>query len=406
MSKAAFWRRAGLRSAHPVPANPALALMVCGALACGQPTGTGSDDVLSSDGAGGTDMGNESDVRTGGPDVLVDAHADGTGTDVHPDVHADAHVDSPVGPTDVSPRDATPPADVGSQDSGSRCGTCPTGFSCGASGYCVSPNGVPAFGHVYLIMMENTSLSTLMPSTGPERRSSVSERPHEHLVVRDRLRDTPVVRGAYSHPSCPNYLSITAGTRLWCQHVIAFRLALSLTTEGECLLGDSNHSNGLCPQNPPSHLGDVLDTAGVPWRQYAEGMGTPCNTSDTGNYVVRHVPFLYYDNVRTDATRCNARVVDYSNFANDFGGGHIPLLDDRPRPLRRHARQPDQRYLRQLHRLDHSSNRLFERRELRRYVGLSELNNIITSSTFGPTRRSVRFMGRRKTGARALTRYR
>jgi hypothetical protein len=50
-------------------------------------------------------------------------------------------------------------------------------------------------------------------------------------------------------------------------------------------------------------------------------MGTPCNTADSGNYVARHVPFLYYNNVRTDAARCALRVRDFGDFAGDLAAG-------------------------------------------------------------------------------------
>jgi acid phosphatase len=71
------------------------------------------------------------------------------------------------------------------------------------------------------------------------------------------------------------------------------------------------------------HLGDQLEAAGIAWRAYAEGAGAPCATADndTAHYAVKHVPFLYYDNVRTNASRCTQRVRDYSDLAADLTAG-------------------------------------------------------------------------------------
>src|SRR5262249_14021460 len=66
--------------------------------------------------------------------------------------------------------------------------------------------------------------------------------------------------------------------------------------------------------NNAMNLGDQLEAAQQSWKAFGEGMGTPCNTTDGGNYAVRHVPFLYYDDVRGNAARCAAHVVDFSTF--------------------------------------------------------------------------------------------
>ena len=54
----------------------------------------------------------------------------------------------------------------------------------------------------------------------------------------------------------------------------------------------------------------------------------PCNTTSSGAYAARHVPFIYYQNVRQfdPGTRCTDRVVDYTgNFATDLAGT-LPTL--------------------------------------------------------------------------------
>jgi hypothetical protein len=60
------------------------------------------------------------------------------------------------------------------------------------------------------------------------------------------------------------------------------------------------------------NIADQLESAQKSWMTFAEGMGAPCNLANDAatSYAVRHVPFLYYDGIQTDAARCNAHVVD------------------------------------------------------------------------------------------------
>jgi hypothetical protein len=62
------------------------------------------------------------------------------------------------------------------------------------------------------------------------------------------------------------------------------------------------------------NLADQIEAAGKSWMAFGEDMGAPCNLTDSGNYAVRHVPFLYYDDVQSNATRCHTHVVDFANF--------------------------------------------------------------------------------------------
>ena len=49
-------------------------------------------------------------------------------------------------------------------------------------------------------------------------------------------------------------------------------------------------------------------------------MGSPCNLTSNGAYAVKHLPFLYYDNVQSDSARCAAHIALYVNeFSVDLG---------------------------------------------------------------------------------------
>ncbi len=45
-------------------------------------------------------------------------------------------------------------------------------------------------------------------------------------------------------------------------------------------------------------MADQLEAANLTWMAFGEDMGTACNTTDSGNYAQRHVPFLYYSGIQ------------------------------------------------------------------------------------------------------------
>ncbi len=146
---------------------------------------------------------------------------------------------------------------------------------------------VPHFDHVFLIMMENTSY---------------------RQVIGDR-RDAPFInalarRGvllanyrAVYHPSDENYLAIASGSAgvrgpMYFPHI---HLAVR-------------------------HLGDAIEAAGLTWKAYEQGMGTPCNTTTKYDkyYEPDDAPFVNYANVIDDPARCRAHLVDTKQLAVDL----------------------------------------------------------------------------------------
>lgn len=96
-----------------------------------------------------------------------------------------------------------------------------------------------------------------------------------------------------SHPSLPNYLAMTSGST-W-----------GITDDGYHPL-------------PAGGIGAQLDTAGIPWRAYMEGMGADCMVN--GNrYALKHNPFPYYGNA------CPPQVVPFIQFDADLAGT-VPRL--------------------------------------------------------------------------------
>ena len=109
------------------------------------------------------------------------------------------------------------------------------------------------------------------------------------------------------HPSEPNYLWLEAGTNFG-------------------VLNDDppaqNH------QSTASHLVTLLNTAGVSWKAYQEGIsGMTCPLTNVGEYVVRHDPFVYFDDVteanNSSAPYCIAHVRPYAEWAGDLNAGTV-----------------------------------------------------------------------------------
>lgn len=144
---------------------------------------------------------------------------------------------------------------------------------------------MPAFEHVYLIVMENTSQSAINATNAPYITS---------------LTTTYAYTDNYStsyHPSLPNYLDIVCGQ------------TFGLMADG---------TPAMYGNQTAMHLGDQLDAASISWRQYAESAGGPCVMTDSGEYATKHVPFLFFKDISSTASICDDRVVDYSVFATDL----------------------------------------------------------------------------------------
>lgn len=102
------------------------------------------------------------------------------------------------------------------------------------------------------------------------------------------------------HPSLPNYIALLGGD------------TLGITSD--CTT---------CRVNAPN-LVDLLEQAGRSWGGYFEGLPASCNfTAQAGNYVMRHNPFYYFQNLFTNQARCQ-RVRPFTQFAQDLAAGTLP----------------------------------------------------------------------------------
>lgn len=151
-------------------------------------------------------------------------------------------------------------------------------------------SSVPAFSHVFVIVMENNEYGNIIGSGAAPYINS--------------LASTYGLATNYygaSHPSLPNYLALTSGS--------TFGITSDCTT---CYVSATN-------------IADQVEASGRSWKAYMEDMPSPCYAGPwSGNYAMKHDPFMYYTDIRNNAARCAAHVVPFTQFSTDMSSGAVP----------------------------------------------------------------------------------
>ena len=142
---------------------------------------------------------------------------------------------------------------------------------------------VPAFNHIFTIVMENHSYGQIIGSGSAPYINS--------LAAKYGLATNYF---AVAHPSLPNYLALTGGS--------TFGITSDCTT---------------CFVSAPNIAKDRVEASGRSWKAYMESMPRPCFVGDSYPYMQKHDPFIYFNDIRTNATECN-KVVPYSTLATDL----------------------------------------------------------------------------------------
>jgi hypothetical protein len=107
---------------------------------------------------------------------------------------------------------------------------------------------------------------------------------------------------AITHPSLPNYLALVGGSTFGIESDCT-----SCTVDGRGLV-------------------DQLDSAGIGWRAYMEGMPSPCFTgAASGRYAKKHDPFLYFEDLVGDPARCR-RVTPFTELEADLAANRLPAF--------------------------------------------------------------------------------
>jgi hypothetical protein len=187
-----------------------------------------------------------------------------------------------------------------------------------ARGATAGLEGVPAFGHVFVIVGENTDLSALTPNNAPYQLSTVAP----SAAWFTNYYGT-------THWSTANYIAMTSGQYIHCEQ--------------------EDIAPADCHQNV-NNLFHQLDVAGVSWREWNESMPEPCaltssGTSKDGNsYRVKHNPAVYYADIEgaggvwsaaNRSAECLSHVVatgstgvnDMSRFNQALAAGAVPRFN-------------------------------------------------------------------------------
>ena len=152
---------------------------------------------------------------------------------------------------------------------------------------------------VFVILMENQDWASIA--------SNPSAPYINNVLLPNAAHAEQYYNPPHLHPSEPNYLWLEAGANFG-------------------VLDDAppaqNH------QSTASHLVTLLDTAGVSWKAYQEGIsGVVCPLTDVGEYAVRHDPFVYFDDVteanNPSAPYCVAHVRPYAEWETDLNAGAV-----------------------------------------------------------------------------------
>ncbi len=155
-----------------------------------------------------------------------------------------------------------------------------------------TPTATPTSGssgaiqHVFVVVMENHSYKEVW-NTGSS--------PYITQLGNSFARAANY--NATDHPSLPNYLQLYAGSNY------------GINTD--CSPSSSCHVNA-------RSLADNLEAKGLTWKAYMESMPSPCYITSSSGYAPKHNPFVYFDDIRNDTTRCAVHVVPFTALSADL----------------------------------------------------------------------------------------
>ncbi len=174
---------------------------------------------------------------------------------------------------------------VGQATGAPRPGATTTGPS--RSGDAANTTGFPTpIRHVVVIPFENADISTVLQD-GPFFRYLA-----EHYAVASNYY-------AICHPSAPNYLALTSGKTWQCG------------SDGYQVYNSTN-------------IGILLQSAGLSWAAYMDSMPIACDTNNAYPYMVKHDPFVYYQDIVGNTSLCDTHVLPLSAWNETVANGTIP----------------------------------------------------------------------------------
>jgi phosphatidylinositol-3-phosphatase len=152
--------------------------------------------------------------------------------------------------------------------------------------------------HVVTILLENENAGTVIQNGSYEK----------YLASKYATASSYY---SVCHPSAPNYLALTSGNSWQC--------------------GSDNYS-----VYDSANIADLVQSAGLTWGGYMESMPLPCDLSNSALYAVRHNPFVYYQDIVDNASRCDSHVLNFTAWSDAVATNTVPnyafitpnILDD------------------------------------------------------------------------------
>jgi phosphatidylinositol-3-phosphatase len=103
-----------------------------------------------------------------------------------------------------------------------------------------------------------------------------------------------------THPSLPNYIALIGGD------------TFGITSDCEdCFINATS-------------LPDLIEASGRTWRTYQEALPQPCFSGSRIPYAQKHDPFIYFDPIRTNSTRCQEGIVPLTQLDSDLANKKLP----------------------------------------------------------------------------------
>lgn len=148
--------------------------------------------------------------------------------------------------------------------------------------------GVAQFGHVFLLMEENHSFSSVIGSSSMPYLNSLAQ---QYGLATQYFANT--------HPSIGNYFMLTTG---------------------QIITNNDAYSGTVDVDNMVRHF----LSAGITWKSYAESLPSVGYTgSDVYPYMQHHNPFTYFTDVVNSSSEVN-NLVPFSQFATDLANNQLP----------------------------------------------------------------------------------
>ncbi len=152
-----------------------------------------------------------------------------------------------------------------------------------------SQGKIPDFEHIILIVFENHGYDDVIGNSKMPYLNSLAD---QNVLLTNHY--------AVTHPSLPNYIALMSGD-----------------TQG--ITKDCTD----CFVNQPN-LADLIENSGRTWKTYQEDMPSACFVGNADPYVQKHNPFIYFDSIRTNTTRCNDSVLPLEQLDKDLANNKLP----------------------------------------------------------------------------------